>query len=341
MEDEIIGFEALYESKCKCQKGKLWKSSVSSFVLNSLEATLNLEKHLKNNTYRAKYHHFRITSPRPRNIISIGFADRIYQRSLNDVVVYPSMTKSFIYDNWACQKDKGTDRALKRFKYFLAQAFKKYGLNFYISQYDIHGYYDNMSHQIVKKQFRRRLDADSYRRCCQVFDSQYGDQDKGFSPGSQMVQIAGISFLDGSDHYCKERLGIKHYERYMDDFLLLHPNLAYHKECKAKIEKKLQELGLMLNPKKSKIFKAGEDILFLGYIFRINKSGKVVILLNSQKVKAERKKLYRMAALVKAGDMTRKTVYDSYRCWRAHASKGDSAKMLRQMDQYLKNLLKG
>ena len=100
--DEVIGVEPLYDSMLKCQQGVLWKDSVASYRMNAIERTLNLSRDLYSGRYKAKPTvKFRITSPKPRDIASITFRDRVYQRSLNDNVVYPVMSRSFIYDNYA------------------------------------------------------------------------------------------------------------------------------------------------------------------------------------------------------------------------------------------------
>ena len=68
----------------------------------------------------------------------------------------------------------------------------------------------------------------------EVLDGQY-EGDTGYNPGSQMIQIAGIAFLDEVDHYIKERLRIKHYIRYMDDFILIHKDKEYLRQCQEAI----------------------------------------------------------------------------------------------------------
>ena len=44
--EEVIGFEALYDSMHKCKKGVIWKESVAHYVLNSLEETYKLNEQL-------------------------------------------------------------------------------------------------------------------------------------------------------------------------------------------------------------------------------------------------------------------------------------------------------
>lgn len=102
-EESVIGFDALYESMMRCKQGVIWKDSVAAYYHRAIERTEKLCADLHNETYKAAPpKHFTITSPKPREIASIAFRDRVYQRSLNDNVVYPVMTNGFIYDNAAC-----------------------------------------------------------------------------------------------------------------------------------------------------------------------------------------------------------------------------------------------
>ncbi|MDO4809970.1 MAG: hypothetical protein Q4A04_08435 [Eubacteriales bacterium] len=161
--DEATDFEHLYLSMQKCKRGVIWKDSVASYVLNGIERTLKLEKELKENKYRARPpKSFKIYSPKERDIVSICFRDRIYQRSLNDNIIYPKMTSSFIRDNWACQFDKGTDGARNRLKEFMHSYYRKYGSEGYVLKIDIKGYYPNMSHKIVEDMFQKQLPQDVF-----------------------------------------------------------------------------------------------------------------------------------------------------------------------------------
>lgn len=103
--ESIIGSEALYESMMKCKKGVIWKDSVAHYYLNGIEETLKLSQQLRDNTYVPRApKHFKITHPKERDVVSIAFRDRVYQRSLNDNQIYPAMTQSLIKTNCACQK---------------------------------------------------------------------------------------------------------------------------------------------------------------------------------------------------------------------------------------------
>lgn len=336
--DTIIDFDSLYESMNKCRKGVGWKDSVGFFTLHGAENIYNLSTQLKNKTYKSRPTiNFRITSPKPRDISSIAFRDRVFQRSLNDNAVYPIMTKSFIHDNFACQKGKGTDAARNRLKEFLRKYYLKYGCEGYVAQFDIHGYYPNMDHNMAEQTFRNKLPDDIYQMVERILHEQYPG-DKGYNAGSQLVQIAGISVLDKYDHFVKEQLHAKYYLRYMDDFLIISHDKKFLQYCVNETQRFLVESKFELNQDKTRIYELSNGIKFLGFTFKLTSTGKVLMLIDPANVKRERLKLRRQVALCKKGRMSRNGVDDSYASWRNHASKGNTWKLLRKMDKYYINL---
>lgn len=336
----VISFEALYESLQKCRRGVQWKDSVAHYVLNGIKETVRLKEQLNHGTYTPRPpKRFKIRFPKERDIVSVTFRDRIVQRSLNDNVIYPIMTKSFIFDNWACQKGKGTDNARDRLILFLHQFYRKHGRHGYVAQFDIHGYYPNMRHDVVETIFRDALPADIYHMAEDVLRGQY-EGNIGYNPGSQIIQIAGISVLNRMDHFIKEQLHIHWYLRYMDDFILIHPDQSYLRNCKERIAEMLETLGFELNESKTRIYPISDGIPFLGFIFRMTETGKVLMLLRPENVKAKRKNLRRLVAKSKRGEIPRASVDKSYEAWRSHASKGNTWGLVKRMDQYYQNLWK-
>ena len=124
----------------------------------------------------------------------------------------------------------------------------------------------------------------------------------------------------------------------MDDFLLIHKDKEYLQECLEKIKLLLKEFHMELNMEKTGIFSLTEGVKFLGFYYKLTDTGKVITMMDPKKVKHERKKLRRMAGLVKKGLKTRKSVDGHYESWKVHASFGNSFKMLQNMDKFYKNL---
>lgn len=339
-EESVIGFDALYDSMFKTKRGVLWKDSVAAYYHRGVERTDRLSEELKSGKYRASEpKHFMITSPKPREIASIAYRDRVYQRSLNDNVVYPVMTKGFIYDNHACQTGKGTDFARNRMKEFLRKHYRKHGTEGWVAQFDIHGYYPNMRHDKTEEMFRKKLPDWAYRRVENILHEQY-EGDTGYNPGSQLIQIAGISMLDGIDHYIKERLHMKLYIRYMDDLIMIHPDREYLTKCQHKIKEKLAEIGFDVNESKTKIYPIRDGIMFLGFRYFLTETGKVVLIADPKKVKAGRKKYHRLVRKSLRGEVPRENVDQSFETWIQHISKGNSWNLIQRLKKYYQNLWK-
>jgi hypothetical protein len=310
-----------------------------SFNLNAPERIYKMERKFREGKWKnGKPKEIKITYPKPRDGLSIPFEDRVYQRSINDLVLYPSATKSFIYANCACQKGKGIDFARKLVKKYLRRHFINNGLEGYVLQIDVSGYYPSMRHEEVDKIFRKCLNDTDYEMVCDVLNTQY-EGDVGYNPGSQMVQIAGISLLDPIDHFIKEKLRIKHYIRYMDDFFLLHESKEYLEYCLAEIESKLNEIGFSMNPKKTHIKPLKDGFLFLGFHYHITKTGKIIMTLNSENVHHERKKLRREVNLYLNEKMSLDKIYEGFNSWCENASHGNSYKVINRTKKYLKELI--
>ena len=269
---DVITFDALYESMCKCKKGVLWKNSTAYYYLHGIEQTLKLEKELTDGTYEPRQPmEFTVYTPKRRDIIAIPFRDRVYQRSLNDNIIYPVMTKSFIWQNFACQKDKGTDAARAMLKRYLHDYWINHGTYGSILQIDIRGYYQNMSHERVKALLKAKLPKEISESVNVILNGQYKGE-VGFNPGSQLIQIAGICFLDELDHYIKEQLHVKRYVRYMDDLILIDSTEKLS-QYKGRIETELAKIGLSYNQKKTRIIPLKEGVTFLGYHFTLSETG--------------------------------------------------------------------
>lgn len=336
--ERIIDYDALWISAMKCKRGVMWKPSTKHYNLNAVEETHRMNKKLETGVWKnGKPRPIQIQYPKKRDGLSIVFRDRVYQRSINDNVLYPLVSNAFIIDNCACQKGKGIDFARKRLKKHLWNHYYHHGTDGYVLQIDIHGYYPNMRHDAVKKKFERYLSKEIHEAVCDVLDTQYAG-DIGYNPGSQMVQIAGISLLDDLDHYCKERLHVKHYLRYMDDILIIHENYEVLKGILNSIEEQIGEIGFEINAQKTQITPLSKGFTWLGFKYHITSTGKILMTLNSANIKHERKKLYRLVCLAKAGTITKAKADECFQSWCTNASKGNSYQLIKRMTQYYDEL---
>lgn len=324
----------------KCARGVRWKGTVSYYCHHWPDEIEKLSQQLHDGTYRErKAKFFIITEPKRREIMSIHFRDRIYQRSLNDTAIYPQVIQCFIADNFACQKGKGTKAARDRLKECLHLFERKHGTHGYVLKIDIKGYYPNMSHEYAEKMLKNYLDPETYEMAISVLARLPGEV--GYNPGSQIVQIVGITALDCIDHFIKEELRVEYYIRYMDDFILIHHDKVFLEECLTKIKEKLKEIEMETNAKKTFLQKISDPILYLGFVYRITDTGKIIILADPKKIKHERKKIKRMVALVAKGKLTKREVDTHFKAYKASVRYGNSHTLICRLNRWYESLWKG
>ena len=336
--EELFSVDNIWDSMLKRRKNVSWKPSVKQFVLNANAECSRMSKKVLEGTWKnGKPHEIDILYPKKRKGLAIRFPDRVYQGILNDDVLYPEMTRHFIYANMACQKGKGPDKARDLLKKYLRNHYHYHGTSGYVLQIDITGYYPNMRHDKVKECFSRYIPPQLMMLISDVLDQQYIGE-VGYNPGSQMVQIAGISLLNDIDHHIKEKLKVKHYIRYMNDFILIHESREYLEHCLCEIKSMLADLGLSVSQKKTHITPLSKGFMFLGFKWNISETEKIYLNINPKTVKHERKKLYRLISKAKRGYITREKVEECYQSWKAHAEHGNSYLLLKRLDKYCEEL---
>lgn len=246
--------------------------------------------------------------------------------------LYEDITEHFIYDNCACQTGKGTDFCLKRIKKHMCDFYRKHGKDGWVLKMDIHHFFPSTRHDVAKAAIAKRVGDEKARDCVfDVIDSFGGDV--GIGLGSQISQLVELAVLDDLDHFIKERLGIKHYVRYMDDLVLIHKDKEYLKYCWKEIEKQLNAIGLELN-EKTTMYPLKQGVKFLQWRFIITDTGKIDMKISSKKMGKQRRKIKKILCKEKSGEYLEGTAYNSLTAWKANAARGDSYFQQQRMTHY-------
>ncbi|MBU4251766.1 MAG: reverse transcriptase/maturase family protein [Candidatus Omnitrophica bacterium] len=307
---KIMAKENLYHSAYMASRGRRYKDTTADFNFSLEEETDRLYKELLAKTYRhGKYRLFTIYDPKKRNIAAAPFRDRVVHHAVHDVIE-PIIDKTFIYDSYACRKDKGTHKALNRAQGFLrANRFCFHG--------DIKQYFPSINRSVLKGILRMRIkDKDLLWLLDEIIDSTpYNDSEKGLPIGNLTSQFFANLYLNELDYFIKFDLRIKYYLRYMDDFLIFSNEKMRLVEVKERTRKFLDgSLKLRLHEEKSQIYSTSKGIKFLG--FRLFSEDR---RLASDNVKRFKKRLNKFECLFANGKMTKTAVKDSVRCWAAHS----------------------
>lgn len=224
-----------------------------------------------------------------------------------------------------------------RLKSFMSAYYRKNGVEGWVLKCDVRKYFYRINHDVLKSQLRRLIkDRDVLWLLDMIVDSTEGP---GIPIGNHTSQWFAILYLSDMDHMIKERLGIKYYGRYMDDFYLIHEDRAYLQFCLEEIRRFLVPMGLELN-QKTAIFPLSQGIDFLGFRTYLTDSGKVVRKVRRESKNRIRRKIKKFRHLVDEGRVDFDTVLQSYNSWTGHADHGNSYHLISEIDDLFFNLFR-
>jgi hypothetical protein len=335
--EQVTSFDSLYRGLKQSCRNVRWKDSTVGYEANALKNTYRLRESLLNGKYSIdRYQHFTIYEPKRREIIATRLKDRQFQRSLCDNGLYEQITKSFISDNCACLRGRGVDYTLNRITAHLRRYYKAHGCDGWVLKCDIHHYFPSIRHDIAKAAICKRVtDEQIAARACEIVDS--FDGDIGIGLGSQVSQLVALAVLDDLDHFIKERLRVKHYIRYMDDFVLIHKDKEFLQYCLEEIERELKPLGLQLNSKTS-LYPLRQGVKMLQWRFIVTDSGAIIRKMDKKKQGKQRRKLKKLIAKEHSGEYAAGTARESLISWLANAARGDTYHERQKMIKFYKEL---
>ena len=250
---------------------------------------------------------------RVRPITSIQIRDRIIRHVLCDEVLLPEVKKHIIYDNCASIKGRGISHQQDRFEVHLRKYYRLYGNEGWILFGDFSKFYDNIIHEIAKRELLKLFDDDEFIDwlLTQIFDgfkidvSYMTDEEyatcmsdtfnkldyrnipeskltgekwmeKSVNIGDQLSQVIGIYYPYRIDNYVKYVRSQKFYGRYMDDWYIMNPSKEELFDLLDHIHQIAEEYGIHINKKKTRIVKISSTYKFLQIKYSLTDSGKVI-----------------------------------------------------------------
>lgn len=203
------------------------------------------------------YRFFEIYDPKQRTISVAAFEDRVVHHALVNVLE-PIYERSFIFDSYATRKGKGTHAAVLRAQ----QMLRKTGWFF---KSDVEKYFDNIDHNILLGLIERKIGDPALLAVIGSIIQNGGNQGLGLPIGNLTSQFFANVYLDPFDKFVKEKLRIRHYLRYMDDFVLFHEDKDILKIARSLLEEWLWDhLRLRLKHKATYFNSAQNGLSFLG-----------------------------------------------------------------------------
>lgn len=266
---EIISLENLLSAWAEFVNGKRKKADVQLFGRDLIDNLITLHEDLSTKRYRhGSYQAFYISDPKPRSIHKASVRDRVLHHAIYRTL-YPFFDRTFIYDSYSCRENKGTHKALARFKEFGQQVSRNHTRTTWVLQCDIKKFFASIDQNVLLGILSTYIqDADLLWLLKEIIASFHSSEvGKGLPLGNLTSQLLVNIYMHEFDYYAKHFLKAKHYIRYADDFVLLSDDRRWVEQQIAPIDNFLKEcLSLSLHPHKVSIttFAAGVD--FLGWV---------------------------------------------------------------------------
>ena len=213
------------------------------------------------------YKSFYISDPKLRHIHKAEVVDRVLHHAIVKIIE-PIFEKSFIFDSYSNRKNKGTHRAIKRFKNFAWKLSQNNTKNVWVLKCDIKKFFENVNHNILISLIERKIsDSQVIKLISKIVYSFKNKNQKGIPLGNLTSQLFSNIYLSELDQFIKRKLKIKYYIRYTDDFVILSRNNKNFCALISKISEFLEiKLDLQIHPQKVMIKKWRQGIDFLGYV---------------------------------------------------------------------------
>ena len=265
----ITGVENILEAWREFIRGKRGKRDVQEFSLHLMDNIFSLHTDLVNHTYcHGGYQAFNISDPKPRNIHKASVRDRLLHHVIHRTL-YPTFDDIFIADSYSCRIDKGTHKALERFKNFGNKASKNNTRTCWILKCDIKKFFANIDHAVLLGILQKYiLDQDIIWLLQKVIESfSAGKMGVGLPLGNLTSQLFVNIYMNEFDQWVKHKLKAKHYIRYADDFVFFSEDREVLKKLIPLIEEFLRvKLKLQLHPDKLFIKTLVSGVDFLGWV---------------------------------------------------------------------------
>ena len=249
-------------------KGKCSRKDVQEFSLDLMDNIISLHQDLANHTYKhGEYQAFNINDPKPRNIHKASVRDRLLHHAVYRIL-YPLFDRTFVSDSFSCRVNKGTHKALNRFRSFFRKVSKNNTKTCWVLKCDIKKFFENIDHQILLAILRKYIfDKSIIGLLERIIRSFLSAQGRGLPLGNLTSQLFVNIYMNKFDQFVKHGLRVKYYIRYADDFVILSQDKDMLYEILIKIGDFLsEELQLKLHPNKIFIKTLFFGVDFLGWV---------------------------------------------------------------------------
>lgn len=236
---------------------------------------------------------FVITRPKVREVWAAAFRDRIVHHLLYNRIE-ARFTRSFIADSCACIHGRGTLYAARRLEAKVRAVTANWSRPAFFLKLDLANFFVSIDKAVLWDQVAAKVTEPWWRALAHLVlwhDPRPGvkvhgtqadlarvprhksllhqDNGHGLPIGNLSSQFFANIHLDALDQFAKHQIGARHYIRYVDDMVLLHPSTAWLNDARREIEAFVVErLALQVNPRKTVLQPVDRGVDFAGQVIK-------------------------------------------------------------------------
>ncbi len=294
----------VFEAYFSCRSNKRNTINALAFEMDYESNLIQLWNELNDGSYQpGKSIAFIVHKPVQREIFAADFRDRVVHHLIINKL-NPFFEKEFIQDSYACRVGKGTHYGISRANKFIRQCSQNYTKDCYVLKLDIEGFFMHINKEILFSRLEKIIEAkyklqdkelvlaichkiifNSPTKNCIIKGSSknwdglpknkslfQSPANCGLPIGNLTSQIFANFYMSAFDHFIKKELGIRFYGRYVDDFIIVHPDKEFLKSLIPIIYGfLLSNLQLTLHPKKIYLQHYSKGVKFLGTVIKPNR----------------------------------------------------------------------
>ena len=141
----------------------------------------------------------------------------------------------------------------------------------------------------------------------------------GLPIGNLTSQFFANWYLNDFDYFIKEKLRVKKYLRYVDDFVLCGDDWEFLTQARIEIEQYLATLRLIIHPIKSQLFETRHGANFVG--FRVLPDR---VRVRNDNLRRSRRRLKQLQVDYARGEVSLQKLIERLQSWDAHLKHGDT-----------------
>ncbi|MBQ6155940.1 MAG: hypothetical protein IJK22_04985 [Bacteroidales bacterium] len=239
---------------------------------------------------------FIVNRPVKREVFAAHFRDRVVHHLVINKLL-PLFENQFIYDSYSCRVGKGTLFGIRRLQKFIRSCTDNYRKEAFVLKLDIQGFFMSIRKSLllakVEDLIQRKYNGDdkelllSLVRQIILNDPTQGcivkgrrsdwkglpankslfstPKDCGLPIGNITSQVFANYYLNDFDHFMKEKLKLKYYGRYVDDFFVVHEDKTYLRSLVPLVREYLfSVVGVVLHPRKIYLQSCMRGVQFVG-----------------------------------------------------------------------------